>query len=637
MIPPRSRAARLVAFGVPWAILFVTAAPAGLTAHPRPRVAALPRAQFQPPPAQPPSTPSQPPSTPSQPPGQPAPPGLVPPGPFVPQPGVPPQTLPPQKVVEIVVRGNEHVPTDQILAVVSTRPNDPLNDEKLRNDVQAILNLGAFADVVVRFEPLPDGVRVAFVVVENPIVTSIDITGNTIVPTPELLKGLGVATDKVLNTVTMRNGLRAIEKLYQDKGYILARVADVSVSPEGVLRVALTEGRIETIKVDGLVKTHEYVVLRELGFKPGDVFNVNEVNASLRRLFQLQYFSDVKAQPGPGAQPDTVDVTISVTEQKTATVSFGAGFSNQTGIEGFVGLRDIDFGGNGQSVRIEYSSTALFGTGLAISFHEPYFEGSRTVFDTQLFNTTTIPTDYTLGLNNSFQYDLTQVGGFLSFTSPLSPNTSVNYGIKAVTTTFGPPLIGTPPPGSFPFTPGQVNALILGAALDTRDDPVNPAAGDHLQLIGEFAFRVLGGSFSFQKYELDYAHFIPVTAADTLVGHVHLGYSATPLPIQEQLYLGGQAALRGYVTSRFRGDEMAFAQLEYRFPISELPLLHSFGGINGVVFVEAGDAEPTGSQLIFKGDVGLGIQVKTAVGPFRLDYGVSPEGSQVWISTGTQF
>src|SRR6266513_119901 len=478
MIPPRSRAARLVAFGVPWAILFVAAAPAGLTAQPRLRVAALPRAQFQPPaqppPAQPPppATPSQPPSTPAPPPGQPAPPGLMPPGPFVPQPGVPPQTLPPQKVVEVVVRGNEHVPTDQILAVVSTKPNDPLNDEKLRNDVQAILNLGEFADVVVRFEPLPDGVRVAFVVVENPSVTSIDITGNTIIPTPELLKGLGVETDKVLNTVTMRNGLRAIEKLYQDKGYILARVADVSVSPEGVLRVALTEGRIESIKVDGLVKTHEYVVLRELGFKPGDVFNVNEVNASLRRLFQLQYFSDVKAQPGPGAQPDTVDVTISVTEQKTATVSFGAGFSNQTGIEGFVGLRDIDFGGNGQSVRIEYSSTALFGTGLAISFHEPYFEGSRTVLDTQLFNTTTIPTDYTLGLNSSFQYDLTQVGGYVSLTSPSGPITSVTYGFKAVTTTFGPPLIGTPPPGNFPFTPRQINALILGAAVDTRDDPV---------------------------------------------------------------------------------------------------------------------------------------------------------------------
>src|SRR5207253_11108896 len=124
----------------------------------RPRVAALPRAQFQPPPAQPPPS-TQSPSAPSQPPGQPAPPGLMPPGPFVPQPGVPPQTLPPQKVVEVVVRGNEHVPTDQILAVVSTKPNDPLNDEKLRNDVQAILNLGEFADVVVRFEPHPDPVR----------------------------------------------------------------------------------------------------------------------------------------------------------------------------------------------------------------------------------------------------------------------------------------------------------------------------------------------------------------------------------------------------------------------------------------------------------------------------------------------
>jgi outer membrane translocation and assembly module TamA len=35
-----------------------------------------------------------------------------------------------------------------------------------------------------------------------------------------------------------------------------------------------------------------------------------------------------------------------------------------------------------------------------------------------------------------------------------------------------------------------------------------------------------------------------------------------------------------------------------------------------------------------KTDVGVGIQVKTPVGPFRLDYGISGEGSQFWISSG---
>jgi outer membrane protein insertion porin family len=546
--------------------------------------------------------------------------------------------LPPQKVAEVVIRGNERIPSEQVLAVVSTKVADPLNEEKLRNDVQAILNLGVFADAVVRIEPVPEGVRVVFVVVENPVIQKIEVKGNSVISTADILKALGVQVGAVLNTVTMRAGVRAVEKLYQDQGYVLAHITDVNVSPEGVLTLQLAEGRIEAIRIDGVHKTHEYVVRRELTFKPGDVFNVNEVNASLKRLFQLQYFSDVKAQPGPGTAPDTVDVTIVVTEQKTATVSFGVGYSNQTGIEGFVGVRDTDFGGNGQSVSIQYSNTALFGLSYGISFREPYFLGSRTILELQLFNQTTVPTDYSLGLNNSFQYDATQVGGIVSFTTPLGPINTINYGVKFVTSTFGPPLVGTSPPAGFPFTPGQVNALILGVAQDTRNDPQTPISGERLSLGGEFAAQVLGGTFQFRKYDLDYAHFFPLGVDTTIVGHVHLGYSDVPLPLQEQFYLGGQSSLRGFATGRYRGDEMVLLQTEYRFPLSVLPFMQAFTGITTVLFIDAGDTEPAGAtSFSLKPDVGLGIQVKSPIGPFRIDYGISGDGQQFWVSTGVQF
>jgi outer membrane protein insertion porin family len=556
----------------------------------------------------------------------------------VPQPGQAPQTVPQQKVSEIVIRGNEKIPTDQILAAVSTKVTEPLNEEKLRNDVQAILNLGVFQDVVVRLEPQPDGVRVVFVVVENPVVEKIEIKGNTVIPTEDLLKALGVQTGAVLNTVTMRGGVRAIEKLYQDKGYVLAHVMDVNVSPEGTLTLQVGEGRIEAIKIEGLEKTHDYVVRRELQFKPGDVFNVNAVNASLKRLFALQFFSDVKAQPEPGTTPEQVNVTIVVTEQKTATVSFGVGYSNQTGVQGFIGLKDSNFLGNGQSVQISYSQSALYGTSYGISFHEPYFLGNPTVMDLQLFDQTTIPTDYTLGLNNSFQYNLVQVGGFVSWTTPLDPIDSVNYGFKAVTSSFGTPFVGTNPPAGFTFTPGQVNALILGVGQDTRNDRFTPTSGQRITLSAEIALQVLGGTFQFQKYELDFEHFLPLGPETTILGHVHLGYSGTALPIQEQFYLGGQSTLRGFAAGRFRGDEMALLQLEYRFPLNFLPFLESFKGITTILFVDAGDVQPAGStQFNIKGDVGIGIQVKTPVGPFRLDYGISGEGSQFWISSGLLF
>jgi outer membrane protein insertion porin family len=561
------------------------------------------------------------------------------PPPFVPQPGAPPQTLPPQKVSEVVVRGNQHVPTDQILAAVSTKVNDPLSEEKLRNDVQAILNLGLFADAVVRIEPLADGVRVAFVVVENPVITQIAVTGNTVVPTSDILSALGVSVGQVLNTVALRTGARAVEKLYQDKGYVLARVSDVSVSPEGVLSLALAEGRIEAIKIQGLHKTKDYVVRRELLFHPGDVFNVNAVNQSLRRLFQLQYFSDVKAQPGPGTQPDTVDVIVVVVEQRTAMVSLGAGYATVTGIQGLIGVRDSDFGGNGQTVAASYNSTSLNGNNFTLSFHEPFFEGTRTALDFLGFNQTTIPTDYSRGFNNSFQYNLYQQGGQVTFTQPIGPINFFTYGLKSVVTAFGPPTFGTAAPAGFPFTPGTVNALLIGGIQDTRNDPALPTAGHRIELDTEIALTTLGGGFSFQKYDLDYQHFFPVGGESTIVGHVHLGSGSIALPIQEQYYLGGQTTLRGFTTGRFRGDDIVLITGEYRFPLSNLPFFKHFTGIQAIIFVDAGDTQPHGTGYTFNlhADAGLGIQVKTALGPFRVDYGVSNEGGQLWITTGALF
>ncbi len=573
-------------------------------------------------------------------PAQPQPPVPGPGGqPFVPQPGAPQQTLPQQKVVEVVVRGNDHIPSDQVLAVVSTKPNDPLNEDKLRNDVQSILGLGYFADAVVRIEPLPEGVRVVFVVVENPVITRVDINGNTVMPAADIVKALNVPTGQVLSTVAMRNGARAVEKVYQDRGYVLARVADVAVNPQGVLTVTIAEGKIEAIKIEGLQKTHEYVVRRELLFKPGDVFNANAVNQSLRRLFQLQYFSDVKAQPGPGTQPDTVDVTIQVTEQKTANVTLGVGYSTVTGIEGLLGVRDIDFGGNGQTVYAQYNSTALNGNNFTVAFREPYFLGTRTGMEVQGFNQTTIPTDYALGLGSPFNYNMYQTGGQVLFTQPTSDIQSLSYGLKSVTTTFGQPYFGTAPPANFPFTPGTINAILLGATQDTRNDPNNPTEGERLSLTTESALTAGGGTFTFEKFEVDYSKYFPAGGESTIVGHVHLGSASTALPIQEQYYLGGQNSLRGFAAGRFRGDQMVLLSGEYRFPLSSIGFFQSFKGVQAIVFVDAGDVRPFGTGFSFnlKTDAGVGISVKTALGPFRLDYGVSQEGGQLWISTGTFF
>jgi len=561
------------------------------------------------------------------------------PSPFQPIPGVPVQTLPPQKVSDVVVRGNDHVPTDTVLAVVTTKPGDPLNEETLRNDVQAILGLGLFADVAIRLEPTANGITVAFIVAENPVVTAVKITGNTVVSTADIEKALGVGPGQVLNTVAMRQGAQAVNKIYQDRGYVLERVSDISVDDQGVLSVTIVEGKIEAIRFVGLHKTKEYVARRELTFKPGDVFNVNAVNASFKKLYALKYFSDVKADPGPGTQPDTVDVTITVTEQKTSTLSFGAGYSTVNGIEGLIGVTDSDFGGNGQQVGVEYDSTSLNGTDFSVTFNEPYWMGSPTVFNFQAFDVTTIPTDFQFGgLYGAFQYTMYQQGGQVTWTEPIhtAPTRNFTYGFKSVNTQFGPAIIATSStiPGAFVFTPGQVDAVLLGVNQDTRDDLLTPRMGYEIALNAEIA---AGGDFQFEKYLLDYIQYWP-TGNATVVAHVALGTGSGPLPIQEQFYLGGQSTLRGYVYGRFQGDDQALFTAEYRFPVSSIPFLKSVGGLTGIVFSDAGDAEPYGTlPTNFNVDYGVGIAAKTPLGLFRMDFGFGSEGAQFWLSTGATF
>src|SRR5438105_14428144 len=125
MTDPWARRVRVAAGGLAGSLLLVASALAGLGAGPS--APARPKAAQPAPPLAQPAPPPAPPTPPPAPPTPQPPPTLVPPSPFVPPPGVPPQTLPPQKVAEVVVRGNEKIPTEQILRVVSTKVADPLN------------------------------------------------------------------------------------------------------------------------------------------------------------------------------------------------------------------------------------------------------------------------------------------------------------------------------------------------------------------------------------------------------------------------------------------------------------------------------------------------------------------------------
>ncbi len=151
-------------------------------------------------------------------------------------------------VVSVSVSGNAHIPTDRILAVVRTKAGDPFDSAVVQEDLRSINDLGFFADQAPPvIKQRPEGVAITFRVIENPVVTRINFTGNAHVPADTLLALMDTAVGQVFNLKTYQQDVLKVNSYYDKIGYggqVPTHVADVNISPDGVLALSIREGLI---------------------------------------------------------------------------------------------------------------------------------------------------------------------------------------------------------------------------------------------------------------------------------------------------------------------------------------------------------------------------------------------------------
>lgn len=578
----------------------------------------------------------------------PAPPAQQPPS--QPQPSQPPAQEQ-RTVIAIGVRGNQRIPTEQILAAVTrTKVGEPFSEANLREDIRAINELGVFADITARTEVETGGVRVIFVVIENPVVTEVIVEGNTVVSAADIQRALGVPTGEVLNIARMREGTRTIQRLYEERGYVLARVADTAVVPvEGApdqarLRVRIAEGTIEALRFVGLRKTRQITALRHIQeTKRGAVFNVPALNRDLQRLFDTGLFETIRAHPEPGADVDTAVVVIEVTEARTGSIGGGLGYSSTEGLLGFVEYRDRNWKGLGQTFAVRAERNVQTGqaarTNYEVNFREPFFDPLRTSLDLSLFARATVEQEFS-GTAVVSRFELHRTGSTLTLGRPLDPVTAGSLRLKserteivALPVSSTDPTSPVVPPSPGLLTPGRVVSLLFSASRDTRNDRLRPTRGSGLGASAEFALTPLGSDFSFTKYTLDYQHVFPAGRDAAFVGRVFIGSATGNLPAQERFLLGGSSTVRSYASGRFRDNSMIVLNAEYRFPLGRI--IRALGDLQGIVFVDAGNAPLQVTDL--KTGYGIGVAIGTPVGPIRIDLAFGAEGQQTWISVGSPF
>ena len=129
---------------------------------------------------------------------------------------------------------------------------------------------------------------------------------------------------------------------------------------------------VERINIQGNVRTIDKVIRREFRFVEGDAFNSAKIKRTRSRINDLGFFSSVEITNEPGTEPDKTIVTVDVQEQSTGSLTFGAGFSTNSGPLGNVGIRERNLLGRGQDLRLNFTLGGQLSE-LELSFTEPYF------------------------------------------------------------------------------------------------------------------------------------------------------------------------------------------------------------------------------------------------------------------------
>ncbi|MDR0364988.1 MAG: BamA/TamA family outer membrane protein [Bacteroidales bacterium] len=229
--------------------------------------------------------------------------------------------------------------------------------------------------------------------------------GNTKYSDEQLNSILRIEKGEVYNRSNMETNLFFnpngfdVSSLYMDDGYLFFNVQPVEVRVEGDtidMELRVYEGiqaRISKVGVKGNNRTNDYVILREIRSKPGQLFNRSAIIRTQRELAQMQYFNPEKLglDYNPNPADGSVDLTFLVEEASADQIELSGGWGYGR-IIGTLSLRLANFSiknffkkeawhpfpsGDGQQLTISFQTYGRGYWSAGFSFIEPWLGGKK--------------------------------------------------------------------------------------------------------------------------------------------------------------------------------------------------------------------------------------------------------------------
>ena len=561
------------------------------------------------------------------------------------------------KIRGVEIEGNNNVSSKVLLNMMQTKPawwfirQGFFDEQMLTSDMEKLKryyqSLGYLdVSIVPEFSYDDDGKALYITLIigegERYSTGSITVQGNLVFPKEEIETRIQMVSGEPMNYGELRVDMDRIKEFYYQKGYMNVEIdVDRNLNPTtNQVDLAYNINAHEivyvgTIDIKGNTKTKDIVLRRELRIYPGERFDGDSIRRSKERLYNLGYFEDIYFDTEQSDDPNVRNLVINVKETKTGEFAFGGGYSSIDEFIGFVQItqRNFDilnfpyFTGDGQYFVLR-ANVGNIKRDFELSWTEPWIFDYPLSFGFDGYNRT-----HTRSTEVGYGYKEVRSGGDLRFAKEFGERfkTDLTYKLEQVNITD----LSADATEDLVKERGAnwISAASLGLTYDARDNMYVPKKGYLAQLIVENAGGFLGFDKNFYKFYLSTSYYY--TFFDKLVmevkgraGVANSYGSSDDVPIYERFYSGGANTIRGYRERRvgprdpgsndpIGGNATAIGNIEFTYPIYERMIKGAIFYDVGNVWSEMGDFFQGG----FKQGIGLGVRVKTPIGPLKLDAG----------------
>ncbi len=484
------------------------------------------------------------------------------------------------------------------------------------------------SDTSIVFDSLNRRVTIAIAISEGEqtLVDAISMFGNLAMPDTELWSQVKLKVDEPLRRRAIQESVNNLLAVYAEHGYLDAGITpNVKINVEAhraVVDFMIQEGRqsdIDSIRIEGNVRTHRKVIERELLFKPHQTIRYSKLLETQRRLYLTGLFESAFVRPVAAASGDSLnkDILIELKEQKSSEFGFLVGYGSIEKIRGRIEISTLNLSGTARQAGASAEANFIKQS-LAASFSEPWTLGTRWRTDLNL----------SLDFKQEPGYDQRSLGGRFTIGRRLKIYTIItgtyrieNSNITNISTEIVQPETRT-----------QIRSLTFSVIHDSRDNLFNPSRGKYIEWSNELAGSFLQGSNTFGKTILRLKTFLSLGRETVLASALEIGildYMGTgeEIPLQERFYAGGPTSVRSFGYQRLGPHDIDGTPIGGNFKLIwnlfeiRQTIYKLFGG---AIFVDLGNVWSQTRQFRLadvRSAIGGGLRFSAPLGLIRLDYG----------------